>query len=141
SATQNLLANADDMAGPGQNYYLRYGVATKKLSVISWDLNLALTNNATASPDGSLSMGGGKGGNALKSRFLASSVVKKLYDSPYQELYTQVIAGGTAQSMLGTITASIPASDALSAADIAAKSAVVGAFVDKRAAALKTALA
>lgn len=144
SATQNLLANADDMAGPGQNYYLSYGVTTKKLSVISWDLNLALTNNATASPDGSLSMGGGgggKGGNALKSRFLTSSVFKKLYESAYQELYTQVFAGGTAQSLLGTITASIPASDALSAADIAAKSAVVGAFVDKRAAALEAALA
>ncbi|MGP9501990.1 CotH kinase family protein [Specibacter sp. AOP5-B1-6] len=58
TATQNLLANSDDMAGPGQNYYLSCDLTTKKISVISWDLNMALSGNATASPDESLSMGG-----------------------------------------------------------------------------------
>ncbi|MHA7269398.1 CotH kinase family protein [Arthrobacter sp. HLT1-20] len=141
AATQNLLANADDMAGPGQNYYLSYDVTTKKLSVISWDLNLALTNNAAASPSDSLSMGGGKGGNALKSRFLASAVFNKIYQTAYRELFTQVLANGTATELLASITATIPVSDALTAADIAAKSAIVGTFVSKRGAALKSALA
>ena len=42
AATQNLLVNADNMAGPGQNYYLGYDLEAKKLSVLSWDLNLAM---------------------------------------------------------------------------------------------------
>ncbi len=148
TATQNLLANSDDMAGPGQNYYLSYDLTTKKISVISWDLNLALNGNATASPDDSLSMGGGKGGaaggkggNTLKTRFLASDTFKKLYDSAYQKLYTQVFTDGTAQSLLADITASIPESDSLSAQDIADKSTAVGTFLDKRGQALEAALA
>ena len=62
AATMNLLVNGDDMAGPGQNYYLWYDLETKKISVISWDLNLAMTGNAAASPDEQVSMGGGGGG-------------------------------------------------------------------------------
>lgn len=58
-ATQNLLSNSDDMSGPGQNYYLWYDLATKKISVISWDLNLAMQGAATAGPHDSISMGGG----------------------------------------------------------------------------------
>lgn len=60
-ATQNLLVNFDDMAGPGQNYYLWYDLDTKKLSVVSWDLNLALQGSTTAGPDDSISMGFGMG--------------------------------------------------------------------------------
>lgn len=62
TATMNLLVNGDDMAGPGQNYYLWYDLETQKISVISWDLNLAMTGNATASPDEEVSIGGGGGG-------------------------------------------------------------------------------
>lgn len=159
AATQNLLANSDDMSGPGQNYYLSYDLSTKKISVISWDLNLALSGNATADPDADLSMGGGRGGaggngagvggtaqntastGSFKSRFLASATFKKLYDSAYQELYAQVFAKGTAKSLLADITASIPASDSQSAEDIAAKSATVGTFLDQRGTALEKALA
>ncbi|SEE95815.1 Spore coat protein CotH [Arthrobacter alpinus] len=148
-ATQNLLANSDDMAGPGQNYYLSYDLSTKKISVISWDLNLALSGNATASPDESLSMGGGGmggkggglGGNSLKTRFLASDTFKLLYDSAYQELYTQVFAEGTAQSLLASITESIPASDDLTKEEIAEKSKTLGTFLTQRGEALEKALA
>ncbi|ACL41400.1 Spore coat protein CotH [Pseudarthrobacter chlorophenolicus A6] len=62
TATMNLLVNGDDMAGPGQNYYLWYSLDTRKISVISWDLNLAMTGDATASPEAQLSIGGGGGG-------------------------------------------------------------------------------
>lgn len=141
AATQNLLANADDMAGPGQNYYLSYNLGTKKISVISWDLNLALSGNATASPDDSLSMGGGKGGNTLKTRFLASATFKKLYDTAYQDLYKQVFADGTAESLLTSITESIPASDGLTREEIAKDSATLGTFLTQRAETLKKALA
>lgn len=159
TATQNLLANSDDMAGPGQNYYLSYDLTTKKISVISWDLNLALSGNATASPDESLSMGGGKGGagmpgggkggagggmmggNTLKTRFLASDAFTTLYDSAYQELYAQVFAEGTAKSLLTSITESIPASDGLTEKEIAEKSTTLGTFITQRGEALEKALA
>ncbi|MGO2542622.1 MAG: CotH kinase family protein [Specibacter sp.] len=172
TATQNLLANSDDMAGPGQNYYLSYDLTTKKISVISWDLNMALSGNATASPDESLSMGGGgmggaglpagdnadagagkaagggkggagggMGGNTLKTHFLASDTFKKLYDSAYQELYAQVFADGTAQSLLTTITESIPASDGLTQEEIAEESKTLGTFLTQRGDTLEKALA
>lgn len=58
-ATQNLLGNSDDMAGPGKNYYLYYDLDSKKFTVVSWDLNLALNSNTTAAPHDTVSMGGG----------------------------------------------------------------------------------
>ncbi|WP_449374133.1 CotH kinase family protein [Arthrobacter psychrolactophilus] len=149
AATQNLLANSDDMAGPGQNYYLSYDLTSKKISVISWDLNLALSGNATASPDTSLSMGGGgkgatgagKGGNSLKTRFLASASFKKLYDAAYKELYTKVFSDGTATSLLTTITDSVPVSDDLTQEEIAAKAKTLDTFLTQRGEALEKALA
>ena len=149
AATQNLLANSDDMAGPGQNYYLSYDLTSKKISVISWDLNLALSGNATASPDTSLSMGGGgkgaagtgKGGNSLKTRFLASTSFKKLYDAAYEELYTKVFSDGTATSLLSTITDSVPVSDDLTQDEIAAKAKTLNTFLTQRGEALEKALA
>ncbi len=61
-ATQNLLVNGDDMSGPGQNYYLWYDLDTKKISVVSWDLNMAMQGGTTAGPSDTVSMGGGMGG-------------------------------------------------------------------------------
>lgn len=62
AATMNLLVNGDDMAGPGQNYYLRYDLETKKISVVVWDLNGAMTGNASLSPDEQATIGGRGGG-------------------------------------------------------------------------------
>lgn len=140
-ATSNLLANSDDMAGPGQNYYLGYNVEKKLLQVISWDLNLALNSNPTASPEQSMSMGGGRGGNTLKSRFLASSVFKKLYETAYQELFASMYTSGEALTLLAEITAAIPVSDGLSSTDISAKSTAVQNFVQQRTTALEKVLA
>lgn len=61
-ATQNLLVNSDDMAGPGKNYYLWYDNATKIFTIISWDLNLTMSGDTSAGPDDTISMGGGGGG-------------------------------------------------------------------------------
>ncbi|MFE3998426.1 CotH kinase family protein [Nocardioides sp. YIM B13467] len=61
-AMQNLIVNGDDMGGPGQNYYLWYDLDSEKLSVISWDLNLAMQGDATAGPDDETGMGAGMGG-------------------------------------------------------------------------------
>ncbi|MFC8533263.1 CotH kinase family protein [Streptomyces sp. NPDC057249] len=61
-ATQNLLMNFDDMAGPGKNYLLGYDLNSKKFSVLGWDYNLTFSGDATAGPDDRMSMGGGPGG-------------------------------------------------------------------------------
>ena len=50
-ATQEILSNNDAMDGPGNNYYLWYDTTEKQFTVLSWDLNLALSR-----------MGGGMGG-------------------------------------------------------------------------------
>ncbi|GAA4475105.1 CotH kinase family protein [Rhodococcus olei] len=59
AATQNLIVNGDDIAGPGQNYYLWYDLESGLLSVVSWDLNLAMTGGTAAGPRDSVSVGGG----------------------------------------------------------------------------------
>ncbi|MFJ7628786.1 CotH kinase family protein [Streptomyces sp. NPDC097595] len=61
-ATQNLLMNFDDMAGPGKNYLLGYDLNSKKFSVLGWDYNLTFSGDATAGPDDEMSMGGGRPG-------------------------------------------------------------------------------
>lgn len=51
-AVQELVANWDDIDGPGNNSYLRYDTATGRFTVVTWDLNLAFGG-----------MGGGFGGD------------------------------------------------------------------------------
>lgn len=53
-AMQSLLSNGDAMDGPGNNYYLWYNTDDKKFTVLSWDLNMALSG-----------MGGALGGAAM----------------------------------------------------------------------------
>ncbi|WP_406282997.1 CotH kinase family protein [Streptomyces sp. NBC_00209] len=62
AATQNLLMNFDDMAGPGKNYLLGYDLNSRKFSVLGWDYNLTFSGDATAGPDDRMSMGGGRPG-------------------------------------------------------------------------------
>jgi spore coat protein CotH len=57
-ATQNLLLNFDDMAGPGKNYLLWYDLDTRRFSVLGWDYNLTFSGEADAGPDDGLAMGG-----------------------------------------------------------------------------------
>ncbi|QOD02947.1 CotH kinase family protein [Pseudarthrobacter sp. BIM B-2242] len=170
TATMNLLVNGDDMAGPGQNYYLWYDLGTKKISVISWDLNLAMTGNAAASPDEQLSIGGGgngaggggggamrppgqnddagaplagsgRGGNELKERFLASAAFQTAYDDAYAELYQQLYASGTAAGLLDAIAAVVPSSDGLTADELAAETETLRTFLQERTDGLRAAAA
>ncbi|HUR24045.1 MAG TPA: CotH kinase family protein [Acidimicrobiales bacterium] len=55
-ALQDLVANWDDIDGPGNNSYLRYDEETKQFTVLSWDLNLAF--NGTGGPGGAGGIGG-----------------------------------------------------------------------------------
>ncbi|MGX2994010.1 CotH kinase family protein [Streptomyces sp. JNUCC 64] len=58
-ATQNLLLNFDDMAGPGKNYLLRYDLETERFTVLGWDYNLTFSGNTAAGPDDTVGMGRG----------------------------------------------------------------------------------
>ncbi|MGJ0184372.1 CotH kinase family protein [Corynebacterium glyciniphilum] len=42
-AMQEILSNNDAMDGPGNNYYLWYDTTEKKFTILSWDLNMALS--------------------------------------------------------------------------------------------------
>jgi spore coat protein CotH len=132
AATQNLLLNFDDMAGPGRNYYLWYDLGAKKFKVIGWDYNLTFSGDAEQGPHDSTSMGGGfpgggpppgmelpegmqppgapgrgfggMGGNKLKERFLASAACKPAYEDAYREMYEQIYGDGKALTTLSGIT-------------------------------------
>ncbi len=141
-ATQNLLCNGDDMGGPGQNYYLWYDLATKKISVISWDLNLAMSGGAATLPGEEVQMGPPSGaventappsgrlgdaavevgpriGNPLKSRFLTSDLWMKRYEEVYWDIYDEMYADGKAKAILDEIAARIPITDGLTERDLA----------------------
>ncbi|TDE31105.1 spore coat protein CotH [Nonomuraea mesophila] len=126
AALQNILLNHDDMAGPGHNYYLWYDLATERFRVISWDMNLALRGDATAGPHDVVGMrrprgravqpgagerpqqqgrppdtrGGPRGGHALKERFLKDAGFKELYEREHAALTRDLLAAGTATTLL-----------------------------------------
>jgi spore coat protein CotH len=55
-AMMDLLANFDDIDGPGNNAYLFYDLETEQFTVVPWDMNLALGTGFGGGP------GGGEGG-------------------------------------------------------------------------------
>ncbi|MFD3427358.1 CotH kinase family protein [Nocardia fluminea] len=126
AATQNLLVNFDDIAGPGRNGFLSYNLDTKKFSVISWDLNLILQIPTEPGPHDSIALpidptklpAGNSHrvalvGNALKDRYLASTAFIAGYDNAYRMLYEQLFASGRAVEILREVSATIPVSDHL----------------------------
>ncbi|AQA01341.1 spore coat protein CotH [Mycobacterium sp. MS1601] len=151
-ATQNLLVNADDMGGPGQNYYLWYDLDSERITVVSWDLNLAMQSNATIGPDDEVRMGplpgqtgampadmtpGGEGGgprieNPLKTRFLESDAFVETYLAAYWDLYDQMYGDGRADSLLEEISGSIPVTDGLTQDDLDAATESMRQWLDER---------
>ncbi len=63
-AFQDLIGNADDINGRGNNSYLQYDTTTGRFTVVSWDLNLAFdTANVTGPGAGGAGpLGAGPGG-------------------------------------------------------------------------------
>lgn len=131
-ATQNLLVNQDDMAGPGKNYYLWYDNETKKISIISWDLDMSMQGNAELGVDDTASMGGGggRGGNELKERFLASDKFKAIYEDAYWDLYDQIYGSDALSQAVDKLN--IPATDGLSQDEIDQAKQKVQDFITQR---------
>ncbi len=153
SATQNLLANFDNLSGPGTNGYLYWDLETRKFSVISWDLNLALINDSTAGPHDTIDPPFGQDtaaaadrpaprtGNPLQDRFLAADAFTGVYDSAYRQLYDTVWGSGRAVAVAEQVGARVPVSDRLSRNDIDAAVRVIAGRLDHRTESLRTAVA
>ncbi|WP_123027474.1 CotH kinase family protein [Mycolicibacterium stellerae] len=145
-ATQNLLVNGDDMGGPGQNYYLWYDLSAEKISVVSWDLNLAMSGDTATLPGEDVKMGPPEGvegmmpaggqapqfGNQLKTRFLESEVWAATYRDVYWELYDQMFGDGAAKTMLHDIAATVPITDGLDEQELSTAVGTVDAWITKR---------
>jgi spore coat protein CotH len=139
-AIQDLLANGDDMAGPGSNYYLWYDLETAKFTVLSWDLNLAFgglgrgggnVNVAPGGvgnvpPPGGVIVGpggggggfGGRGGNALKSKFVAAPAFAAVRERARVEVKQAIYRSGAATTEIARLKALVASSGLISASTI-----------------------
>ena len=127
-AFQDLIGNADDINGRGNNSYLQYDTGTGQFTVVSWDLNLAFaTANVTGGgAGGGSSQGGGAGGgrpagdhpvlagddldggaggpgdqaNVLVDRFMADADFAALYAARTAELTETLFTSGTVDEVI-----------------------------------------
>lgn len=124
-AMQELIANFDDIDGPGNNSYLYYDSATGMFHVVAWDHNLAFggfggfggggfpgggrgfpgggddgVGQDEDGPGGFDRGGSGPGGNVLVERFLANEEWNALYEQKLADLTEQLIDSGTAHQVL-----------------------------------------
>lgn len=140
-AFQELIGNIDTISGPGRNGYLSYDLGTGRISVISWDLNLAFggmgagpgvrageqvtaddgeatdaeSSAAASPPAGEMpDMAGMMGGeNALVTRFQENSEFAALIESAKARLQKSLIASGDALGVVEEVAARIPVTEGL----------------------------
>ncbi len=105
-ALMDLLANFDDIDGPGNNAYLRFDLDTERFRILTWDLNLALQGGGGMGPGvaerpegepGVLDLGpvGGPGfGNPLVTRFRAVAAFADLVGEASTDLAADIYASG-----------------------------------------------
>ena len=98
-AFEELVANYDDIDGPGNNSFLRWDRDTKRFTVVAWDHNLAFrgTEGLDLTPDPS---GQGPTSNPLVVRFSADASFAALVESERVRLRTALIDGGVARQVL-----------------------------------------
>ncbi len=152
-AFQDLIGNADDINGRGNNSYLQYDTTTDQFTVVSWDLNLAFdTANVTGAggagaggpgaggnrPAGGGGAGGGGAGgpgdqpNVLVDRFMANDDFAALYASKTSELTDQLFTSGTVDDVLANWTELLinDAADLVPASSVMANAAAISSYVD-----------
>lgn len=132
-AYQDLIGNADDINGRGNNSYLHYDPSSDRMTVVNWDLNLAFdTANVGGGAGGPGGAGGAAGGrqrpdagavpadaaagqpggiggpgdqaNVLVDRFLANDSFSQLYADQTAELTELLFTSGAADEALATWT-------------------------------------
>lgn len=154
-AFQDLIGNADDINGRGNNSYLQYDTTTERFTVVSWDLNLAFdtANVGGEGGGGGAGAGGPRDGgdagrptgqatdvaggpgdqpNVLVDRFMADQDFAALYQAETAELNERLFASGTVDEMIATWTdvLSNGAADLVSEATIDAEAAALISYVD-----------
>lgn len=121
-AFHNIVVDPDSLAGTGNNYYWLYDPKTRRMTIASWDQNLAFGRlgfgGAPYRPyyeDGSgipsfaqnlpgiedLIPGGAIGDpNLLVTRYLETPKFRELYDRTYRQLFEQMLASGRATDLV-----------------------------------------
>jgi spore coat protein CotH len=143
-AGQELVANQDDIDGPGNNSYLRYDEKTGLMTIVSWDLNLSFgslgggggaNRNAPPAVGGAAPRVGGAGGfggrsNILVQRFLANSTFSALYQKTLADLRAELYASGKAAEIVSRWSELLKsqASDLVPATTITQEAANVSKF-------------
>lgn len=150
-AMMDLLANFDDVDGPGNNSYLWYDVDSGKFTIVPWDMNLAFgammgggggmdRGGFGQAPGGALpgggAMPGGNGGqrggfgqsNPLVTRFHANATFEALYQQQLTALRAELFDSGAASDLLAARVATLLAG---------ARNLVAAATVQSEAAAIE----
>ncbi len=127
-ALEDLIANTDDIDGPGNNSYLAYDADTGRMTVVAWDHNLAFGGMGGAMPgggdrpegfeppaagevpEGFQPPTGGqgadagtsvvRGGNVLSERFLDNEELAALVDDATADLTASLYESGYAEQVL-----------------------------------------
>ncbi|MDG2091475.1 MAG: CotH kinase family protein [Gammaproteobacteria bacterium] len=142
-ATHSLLVNFDDMSGPGHNFLLWYDIEDEKFTVISWDLNLALSETGIGF---GLSFGFDENGegtmseerrlefgvNSLKDFFIASEVFAEEIAKARTELYELWFDNERSFEIVAGFAEIVPVTDILSAEEIEADLEKLEEFIVKR---------
>ncbi|MFV0372840.1 CotH kinase family protein [Microbacterium sp.] len=152
-AFQDLIGNQDDIDGPGNNSYLFADSGSDRMTVVSWDLNLAFGQANVGGgpgdasrgpgahvaadgapperPDGAQGPGGGPGGtsNVLSARFLADDDFAQLVQQQRERLQIDLFDSGLAAGILTERTAAVEAgaSDLVAPATIASEAETLSA--------------
>ncbi len=157
-AFQDLIGNADDIDGRGNNSYLQYDTITHQFTVVSWDLNLAFATanvgGGGAPGDVGGAVGGAPGGrpvgpppgavaggaagdpggqsNVLVERFMANDELAALYAAKTAELSELLFASGTVDEVIANWADVLinGASDLVSEATVEADAAALISYVD-----------
>jgi spore coat protein CotH len=135
-ALQDVLANFDDISGPGNNLYLWYDLESGRFQVLTWDLNLALSGAAFGPPGGAAAptdtgatQEGGQqtppegqpsqedppqgglgmmgGRNVLAERFMADETFSRLYEERLAELQAELVDSGAAEEIVDRLEDSL----------------------------------
>ncbi len=147
-AFQDLIGNADDIDGRGNNSYLQYDYETEVFTVVNWDLNLAFN---TANVGGGAGDRGGvpqgdarpepgdrqagvvaggapaEGGNVLVNRFMANDTFAQMYADATTDLTSSLFESGLAADVVAAWAdlLSDQASDIVDTATIEADAAAI----------------
>ncbi len=141
-AFQDLIGNADDIDGRGNNSYLHYDYETETITVVNWDLNLAFD---TANVGGGGQRGGerpeggereagvgrggpgGDGDNVLANRFKADDNFAQMYADATAAMTESLFESGLAENVVATWVdvLSSQASGAVDTATIEAEAAAI----------------